>query len=317
MIADAGASLRRTYYVGLLFILLAALLWSLNGALIKLINRDGAGPSGVTIAFYRSLVGGLFLLPMARGRFATLLVARAADEPRAGRRRLRPAAVWCCVFFTTMTVCFVTATTMTAASNAIILQYTSTFWIFGLSPLVLGERASGRDFIVLALAMLGIVVIFVGNAGTDLAGLAVALGSGLFYALLTLMLRRLRDADSAAVTVFNTLGSAAIMVPIVWMVGEFAVPWRIGALLVAMGVVQFGLPYWLYSLGLARVPAYQVALLTLLEPVLVPLWTYLAVGERVPLWTAVGGGVILAALLLFVAIARRAPAVKATLPASS
>ncbi len=313
--AQEAGSPGRSYGAGLLFILLAAVLWSLNGALIKFIYRDGAGPEGVTIAFYRSLIGGLFLLPLARGRFHTLL--RPAPGAVGGKRRLRPAALWCCIFFTTMTVCFVTAMTMTAAANAIILQYTSTFWIFGLSPLVLGERARLRDLAVLALAMAGIVIIFVGNAGTSLAGLTIALAAGLFYGLLTLMIRRLRDADSAAVTVANTLGSAIIMLPLVAMMGEFAVSGRIAALLVAMGVLQFGLPYWLYSLGLARVPAYQVALITLLEPVLVPLWTWLAVGERVPGWTAVGGGVILAALLIFVVVARRAPARPPMPPASS
>ena len=71
-----------------------------------------------------------------------------------------------------------------------------------------------------------------------------------------------------------------------------------------MGVVQFGIPYYLFTLGLARVPAYQASLITLLEPILVPIWTYVAVGETVPATTAVGGGVILLALVIFVLMAR-------------
>lgn len=288
----------RSHAFGLLFLFLAGTFWSLNGALIKLIASEG--PHGVTISCYRSLVAGLFLLPLAIGRLHTL--QRPSGIKLLGS--LRPAALLCVVFFTLMTASFVIANTLTEASNAIILQYTSTFWIFGLSPLVLGERPNPRDLWIVALAMVGVGIIFAGNASTSAAGLLIALAAGLFYALLTLMLRQMRDSDSAAVTVLNNLGSGLLLLPVVFLLGEMWVTPKAAVLLVIMGVVQFGIPYYFYTLGLARVPAYQAALITMIEPVLVPLWAYLAVGEPVPLWTAVGGGVILAALLCFAQIAR-------------
>jgi len=276
--------------------LLAAILWSLNGALIKLINQRGTGPDAVTIAFYRSLIAGLFLLPFARGRYHTL-----RSEPGSRwKLPIRPAGLLCIVFFAVMTVLFVLANTMTKAASAIILQYTSTFWVFGLSPWLLKEKPTLRDLPVLLLAMIGIGVIFVGGARTDLAGLAVALASGVFYALLTMMIRLLRDSDSAAITVMNNLGSAVLILPAMLLMGQFMVSGRVALLLVIMGVVQFGIPYYLYSLGLVRVPAYQVALITMVEPVLVPVWTYLAVGETPPSATIIGGAIILAALLLLI-----------------
>ena len=296
------ASSARAYHWGIAFLLLASLLWSLNGALIKLINDSGRGPHGVTIAFYRSLFAGLFLLPLARGKWRTL----GRRNEGGSLRGIRPTAVWCVVFFTLMTASFVIANTMTVAANAIILQYTSTFWIFALSPWLLRERARSGDVWVLALAMGGIAVIFAGNASTDLVGLAIALASGLFFGLLTMMIRRLRDSDSAAVTVLNNLGSAVLLLPFAWGIGTLMLPTRAFLLLVIMGIVQFGTPYYLYTLGLARVPAYQASLITMLEPVLVPMWTYLAVGERVRATTFIGGAAILAALLLFIRAAQRA-----------
>ena len=56
-------------------LLLAAFFWSFNGLLIKLVNQGGQGPDGLTIAFYRSLFAGLFLLPLAWGKFHTLGIA--------------------------------------------------------------------------------------------------------------------------------------------------------------------------------------------------------------------------------------------------
>ena len=59
----------RTVSSGIVLIILASLFWSLNGALIKIVNQDGQGPDGVTIAFYRSLIAGLFLLPLSLGKW--------------------------------------------------------------------------------------------------------------------------------------------------------------------------------------------------------------------------------------------------------
>lgn len=333
-VAEQSNVTHKSSVSGIVLLLVTAALWSLNGALIKLIFDEGRGPNGVTIAFYRSLFAGLFLLPLARGRFHTLRregrstadePARLPSGPRGAMssgpidrrsvwwavptlRLVRPAAASCVVFFTLMTVCFVLANTKTEAANAIILQYTSTFWIFLLSPLLLGEAPRKEDFGLLALAMVGIAIIFAGDAATDWLGLTIALGSGLFYGLLTMMIRHLRDCNSAAVTVANNLGSAVLLLPAVILFGSLVVSPRSWVLLVLMGLVQFGVPYYLYTLALVRVPAYQAALITLAEPVLNPVWAFLAVGEAVPITTVIGGGVILSALALFLRAARKAQA---------
>lgn len=320
--------------IGLL--LAAALLWSLNGAFIKAINAQGRGPDGISIAFYRSVFGGLVLMPFAWGRLRTLsrLAPTPSDssaprgsraskheEPVAGasgshaREELlpygrgtvssrsrwlpQPAAVLCAVFFAAMTGCFVVANTMTEAGNAIVLQYTSTLWLFALSPWILRERPRLDDAWILGVAMLGIGVIFFGNAGRSLPGLLVALTAGFFYSLLTLMIRRLRHADPSAVTVLNNLGAAVLLFFPVLLWGDLRVSSRELALLALMGIVQFSIPYYLYARALTRVPAYQAGLLTLAEPVLVPVWTFLAVGEIVPASTIAGGGLLLLSIAIF------------------
>lgn len=299
---------RRKLFVGIAMLLGAACLWSLNGALIKLTFDNGQGPPAVTIAFYRSLFAGLFLWPLARGKFHTLSnVGTSKREHARPQRFLRPAAIACVVFFTLMTVCFVLANTKTEAANVIVLQYTSTFWVFGLSPWLLKEKPRSRDLWLLAVAMVGIAIIFVGNAETDLPGLLIALASGACFGLLTLMIRWMRDSDASAISVLNNLGSAALLIPVVLIFGRFDLSTRSLGLLVFMGVVQFGLPYYLYTLGLARVAAYQAALITLLEVILNPVWTFLAIGEKPPPTTMIGGGVILVALVIFLLLAAKRP----------
>ncbi len=287
---------RQPRFGGVALLLIAATLWSLNGALIKLTYDEGRGPDGVTIAFYRSLFAGLFLLPFAWGRFHTLRNFGGCKS----RLPIRPAALICMVFFTLMTLCFVVATTKTEAANAIILQYTSTIWIFGLSPLILREKPGRGAVGILVLAMTGVAVIFAGSAGTNLVGLAIGLAAGLFFALEIMLIRRMRDSDAAAVVVLNLLGSALLLAPAAICAGNLTANARVWLLLVALGVVQFGLPYYLFARALKRVEAYQANLIVLAEPVLVPVWAYLAVGETVPITTVVGGGVILLSLVLLI-----------------
>jgi len=68
--------------------------------------------------------------------------------------------------------------------------------------------------------------------------------------------------------------------------------------------VQIGLAYWLFSKGLKRLPALEVSLLVLLEPVLNPLWTWLANGERPSALASLGGAIMIAALAARVLLQR-------------
>lgn len=287
-------------WLGVAALVAAAAFWSLSGPLIKLLNEWGQGVSGVTIASYRSLMGGAVLLPWAVRRAGTL-------------RRVH--AVWpigCMLAFTLMTASFVIANTMTAAANAIILQYTSPLWVFALSPLLLKEHARRGEGRVLLVAMLGVAVIFAGQDKSGLPGLLVALLSGFGYGLLTVLLRGLRLVDSTVVTCVNLLGSGLLLLaPVLWS-GAYGLTGRQAALMAVLGIVQFGIPYVLFTWGLTRVAAQRAALIVLLEAVLNPLWTWLAVGEPVPSATWLGGPLILAGIGGWIVLTWRGSAARST-----
>jgi DME family drug/metabolite transporter len=278
----AAAALWGGYWAGVAALVLAAVLWSLNGPLIKLLNDQGQGLGGEVITCYRSLLGGLIFLPLALRRMHTL--------------RLAPLrwSIGSVLTFTLMTTAFVIATTRTAAANAIVLQYTAPLWVFALAPLVLRERARLSEGLALAVAMAGVAVILALQPRGDLVGLSIALTSGLGYGLVILMLRGLRLADPIAVVTMNFLGSGLILAVWVGVGSSFRVTTGQFVLLAIMSVVQFAFPYVLFSWALQRVEAHHASLITLLEMVLNPLWVWLAVGERVPGPTLLGGPLVLA-----------------------
>lgn len=259
--------------------MLAAALWSLNGPLIKVLDQQGVSPW--TIACYRSLIGGLCFAPWAWGRRKTL-------------RTIAPGwPVAAVAAFTTLTICFVLATSATSAANAIVLQYTSSIWVFALAPLVLGERPDGKTGAVLLVAVIGIGVLFFGNLSQGFGGLGLALISGFAFGVLTLILRRMRSVDPILVVTLNAVGSGMLLVVPLALRGELGLTLPQGGLLLFMGVVQFTLPYAMFSWGLRSVEAPRAALISLLECVLNPIWTYFAVAEIPSVATLAGGALIL------------------------
>jgi drug/metabolite transporter (DMT)-like permease len=66
----------------------------------------------------------------------------------------------------------------------------------------------------------------------------------------------------------------------------------------ALGVVQLGLGSVLFALAAQTVPAVQLTLFSLGEPVLAPIWVLIAFNEVPTGATLVGGGILLIALVL-------------------
>lgn len=266
-------------WAGVIALVACAALWSLNGPLIKLLHRSEV--PGITIACYRSLVGGLAFLPLALPRRSTV-----RNVPW-----YWPLATM--IVFTIMTASFVIANTRTAASNAIVLQYTSPLWVFLLSPLLLKERSSLAEGAVMLLAMVGVAIIFAGNPPGDLPGLYWALLSGWGYGTLTVLLRKLRPVSPTVVAAVNSLGSGLLLIGPAFYWGRLRLDGSELALILVLALVQFTFPYFLFSWALQRVVAQKAALLLLLEVVLNPIWTLLAVGEVPARATLIGGPLIL------------------------
>jgi drug/metabolite transporter (DMT)-like permease len=124
----------------------------------------------------------------------------------------------------------------------------------------------------------------------------LALGSGVTYAGVLIGLRVLRDVSSRWLTVFNQIVSAMVLLPFVWGT-TLPTPGQL-VVLFLYGSLQLALPYWLVARGLRRVSPQEAGTLTLLEPLLNPLWAYLVSPdtEKPSLWTLAGGAFILGAL---------------------
>ncbi len=274
-------------------VIAAAALFSTGGAAIK-----GTALTAFQVAGFRSAVAALalvLLLPAARRGFGLDLL---------------PAAV----AYAGTLVCFVLATKLTTSAAAIFLQSTAPIWILLLAPLLLKEPIRLADLPAVGLAAVGLALVFLGprdaaaTAPRPELGNLFALASGLFYALMMVTMRRLsRDAGpgndrSLAATVLGNALAFVATLPLALPVT--AIRSADVAAILYLGVVQIGLAYWLFARGLQRLPALEVSLLVLLEPVLNPLWTWLSAGERPSALASAGGALMIVALAARVLLQR-------------
>ena len=280
-------SVNRT--TGVWLIIAAAVMWSSGGVLVKTLTGSfGLQPQ--VLACLRSLAAGLVLC-WALPRL-----------PGASWRRVGPAAV----LYTALVFTFVASTTKTSAANAIFLEY--------FSPLLVavGAYALGTDrprlgtLLSLLIGMAGVVVIIYGSWGpNDLPGVWLGLACALAGAVFTLVQRGINTGSSVGIISLYNLVAAAAIFPFAYKaMGNVT----IGAIVVVclMGTFQLGIPFVFFIRGLRVVPVVEASLLTLLEPVLNPIWVWIFRGEKPTAWTVAGGSAILAALVVHI-VTQRAP----------
>jgi len=271
---------------GRLCIVGAALLWSLSGAFTKVLTQpttlglDVPKLDVLQLACFRGLFAGLVLLPALRPRELTF-------------RPLMLAMVLC---FAAMNLLFLAAMSMGTAANAILLQYTAPLWLYLVSVYFLGEKADRRNLTAVLIGVAGIgVILFGGWKQSEMLVVLLGLGSGVTYAGVVLFLRTLREVSSAWLSVLNLLTCAILLLPFVLtMSAPSPKQWLTLAL---FGSVQMGIPYLLMTRGLRSVNSQEASALTLLEPILNPVWTFLVAGEMPSDWTLLGGVFIVGALL--------------------
>jgi drug/metabolite transporter (DMT)-like permease len=200
-------------------------------------------------------------------------------------------------FYAACTVSFVTATILTTAANAILIQYTAPIWIALFGAWFLGERATRFDWATIGLVLVGMSLFFAD--GLELAnalGNLVALFSGVAFAAMTMSLRRQKDGSPVESIILGNLIAFVVGVPSIL---SAPAPTPLGwAALLGLGVLQLGCSYWLYARAIKNVSALEAVLIPVIEPILNPIWVFLVRGERPSRWALVGGVVVLSAVTL-------------------
>jgi drug/metabolite transporter (DMT)-like permease len=274
---------RGQFYLGQGAILLCAMLWSTSGLFIKILDWHP-----VLIAGSRSFIAVLFLLAL-----------RFSPRQRRGGSVYLPRLLGSGFWYAATMILFIIANKLTASANAILLLYTAPVWAGLLGWLLLGEKLHREHWLALVLVSAGMVLVFSGGLErTSLLGDLIALLASLFFAANSVALRIQKNGSPVDSFICSHIITTLCAIPFFCIHPPAFTAGSVVSVLF-MGVFQMGFASALFAYGIRRVSAVQAMLTSTVELVLNPLWVLLVTGEKPAFSVVMGGGIIIAAVVIF------------------
>ena len=275
---------RLLYRRGILQLVASGFFLSTSGIALRIIEQA----DGWQILFYRSLalsVTILLILVFQKG-------SRVFDEFRG----LEWNDYLLALFLGSGFVAYVFALLYNTVANALFIFSCAPFVAGFLGWILLGERVATRTWFAIGGAMAGLTVM----VGSELAvsrylGTLIALWIPIAYAASIIVIRSSKRENMLAALCLAGLVSGGLSAI---FVTDYALTLQDLIISLYLGVFQAGIGFTLVVLGTRYIPAAQVGLLAMVEPVLAPIWVWMGVGEVPSLATIVGGAIIFLAITI-------------------
>lgn len=260
-------------YKSIIFLIIASVLWSTGGILIKLVDWNP-----VAIAGTRSFIASLVVLAYLRKPNFTMSKAQIGGA----------------IAYAATVILFVTANKLTTSANAILLQYTAPVFVALLGIWILKEKIHWYDWVTILFVFGGMILFFVDDVGVgSMLGNVLAVISGFFLACVTIALRFQKDGSPVETALLGNVFTFIVAIPFI-----FRTMPDLKSIygLILLGVFQLGISYILYALSMKHLTALEAILITVVEPLLNPIWVFLFAGEKPSLYAIFGGIIVLSSV---------------------
>ena len=306
---------------GAFALVICALGWSLGGIFLKYVNVNSFAIAGLRSSF------AFLVMAMFTRQLPHFYVK---DEDSGKIDRVQTLYLWLSALsYAATMIMYVISNKLTYAANVIFLQYTSPVWVILFSAIILGEKNRKIDYVTFAGIAVGMVLFFADSltenksrefADTALLGNTIAALSGVTWAATTLFQRKQqlliaeKIRQTKRIPSHNTSKDAFMLAQII--TAAFGLPFvfimkggipdlRSLTFLFLLGLLQMGIPNIMYSIGIKKVTALSASLITMIEPLMNPVWVFLFIGEKPTAKCLCGGFIILGFILLREVFSRR------------
>ena len=271
---------------GIVLMLGATLCWATAGVLV----RNMGVTDGWKITFWRSFFMTVFMLLVLAYRHGSGGIwqrIRAMGWP----------GVLTGMLFAGMMISFILALSLTTVANTLVVGSISPFVAAVCGYLFLGEKVAPRTWCAMMIAIAGIIIMFFDAlSGSGWAGNLIALCIPIGFGANVVLLRKHRHAiDMMPSVLLAGIFSTLVALP-------FALPLAVSAadlgLISVMGVLQLAIGLLLMMAAVPYLASAEIGLLSILEIVFGTLSVWLFVGERPSQAALVGGGMVIAALIV-------------------
>ena len=195
-------------------------------------------------------------------------------------------------------MCFISAFFFTSIANVSFTYGVMPLVTMLIAWLVLRDPLTMISLASTVLSGLGVAVLVWGgqNFG-DLIGIGLAFLMTFFMAAVTVAAKFFPDVDAMKSAYLSGFIAAILVFPFSqsMFASSHDLVW-----LAVYGLVNVGLGFGVYLLGVARVPALAAALIGLSEIPLAPIWALLLIDEQISVPMIIGGSLVLVASVIYI-----------------
>ena len=268
---------------GLVFISIAALMWSSGGLFIKILTLDA-----FQISFFRSAIAAITIIVITRSRKEKLDF------------QFDLISVLCSLSYASILILYVMAVKLTTVANAIFLQFTAPIYLLVLEPVFLKTKFEKRNLVAIIFCIFGMTLFFFGKLEwSGIQGNLLAIGSGISFALFTLFLKWKRQLHKRENTmVYIVVGNVLVSIfcfPLI--MNNISLDFTQSLILLYMGIFQIGISYIIFNEGIKYISATESMIIAMLEAILSPIWVLIGIGEVPSVYAIIGSLIIMITIL--------------------
>lgn len=270
-------------------IIITMVIWGTLGVFVR-----GIELNSIEIAFFRALLGSLFLILIS-------LIKR----DKIDKKVLKANLVFLILSGLALGINWISlfqAMKYTTISNAILSYYFAPFMIVVFSSILFKEKINIKTIMSLIGAIIGLFLIMKSNDPEDInnsnhiIGILYGLGGAVFYTIVVLSNKYIKDLSGFQTTLIQLSISAIVLMPMVFGRGSInfsAMTMKTLVLILIVGIVHTGIAYLLYFSSIRDVKSQSIAILGYLDPIVAILMSFLFLGESMNLLQVLGGILIL------------------------
>lgn len=280
---------------GLIYVILAGILWGTSGVFFNLLKPYGFSPLHMTAM--RGVVAAIFM--------AFYVLFRDRELYRITFKEFIIFALGGLSVFG-VAVCYYAAIDLSSVSTAVILMYTAPVFVTVYSVLFMGEKLSVKKFAAIVIIIAGCALVsgVIGGMKFSPLGILMGLLAGICYSAYNIFTKigmmQKSNPLSSALYCFIVMGIASLLfchVPEALPLIAVS-PVKIILLILGIGIMTCFLPYILYTAALKDIPAGTASSLSIIEPMAATVFSVAFFGEKITLASFLGIVLILTAVFM-------------------
>ena len=252
--------------------------------------------SSAFVAFIRALIASIFIFAFMKLKGKSL--------NRSAVRENLPKLIAVGVLLGFNWIAYFEACRLSTVAKATLCYYMAPVIVMLLSPLLYGEKLTGRKICCITVAVIGMALVsgvFGDKESAEAKGLLIGFLAALIYAAIVILSRRINNIEALDKTLVQLAVAACCLFPY-WLLADgeaLPEPSFLPVLLVIIiGILNTGIAYVIYFGTVTKLKAQTVAIFAYADPVVSVLLSAFLLKEPLGIGGAIGAALIIGAMIL-------------------